>query len=32
VPKKSKEKPNYNPSGALAAEQNTFNGVILKYR
>ncbi|KAJ3141030.1 hypothetical protein HDU90_007053 [Geranomyces variabilis] len=26
-----KEQPNYNVSGALAAEQNTFKGVVLKY-
>ncbi|TPX38584.1 hypothetical protein SeLEV6574_g07734 [Synchytrium endobioticum] len=26
-----KEKPNYQPSGKLAAEQNTYKGVVLKY-
>ncbi|KAJ3037977.1 Smad nuclear-interacting protein 1 [Rhizophlyctis rosea] len=30
-PEQPKEMPNYQQSGALAAEQNTYNGVVLKY-
>jgi smad nuclear-interacting protein 1 len=26
-----KEKPDFAPSGLLAAEANTFNGVVVKY-
>jgi len=30
-PDKPKEKANYEPSGKLAAESNTFKGIVLKY-
>ncbi|KAJ3007056.1 hypothetical protein HKX48_009327 [Thoreauomyces humboldtii] len=30
-PPVQKEEPNFAPSGALAAEQNTFKGVVLRY-
>ncbi|KAI8818966.1 SMAD/FHA domain-containing protein [Fimicolochytrium jonesii] len=31
APRVEKEQPNFNVSGALAADQNTFKGVVLKY-